>query len=91
MDLPIEMVIFHSYVSLPEGKSHFCFGSNGTIGTMVCGQVALDEQSLAIFVIDIDAHPVVQIQVSKSNSKVDILWMEEILHQLVTIGNSKTL
>ena len=39
---------------------------------MVCGQVALDEQSLAIFVIHIDAHPVVQIQVNKNNSKVDI-------------------
>jgi len=68
---------------LLETKSHFCFGSNGT---MACGQVALDEQSLAIFVIHIDAHPVVQIQVNKNNSKVDICPM--LKHGIWIVGGS---
>ena len=53
---------------------------------MVCGQVALDEQSLAIFVIHIDAHPVVQIQVNKNNSKVDICPM--LKHGIWIVGGS---
>ena len=66
-----------------ETKSHFRFGSNGT---MACGQVALDEQSLAIFVIHIDAHPVVQIQENKNNSKVDICPM--LKHGIGIVGGS---
>lgn len=53
---------------------------------MVCGQVALDEQSLAIFVIHIDAHPVVQIQENKNNSKVDICPM--LKHGIGIVGGS---
>ena len=67
-----------------ETKSHFRFGSNGT---MACGQVALDEQSLAIFVIHIDAHPVVQIQVNKNNSKVDIYY-PMFKHGIWIVGGS---
>ena len=54
---------------------------------MACGQVALDEQSLAIFVIHIDAHPVVQIQVNKNNSKVDIYY-PMFKHGIWIVGGS---